>query len=175
MLSLSSLRIHNFRNFIDSGDIPYHDMTIFVGENGSGKTSTIDALSLLLNYDGHKPLLAEAIDSTLPIKIEAKFDVLPAGIERSIDKYLRDDMLTVQYSYWTDTGATLYEILCEKYVDERFNNFRSLNAAALKDFVRELNEIARRTMSENYALIERYLSTTQHKNFWDIQQYNGKR
>ncbi len=38
------MRLHNFQCFKDSGDIPIHRMTIFIGENDSGKSCLLRAL-----------------------------------------------------------------------------------------------------------------------------------
>lgn len=48
-MRLCSLRLQNFQCFEDSGNIPIHDMTIFIGENDCGKTSILRALNLVFN------------------------------------------------------------------------------------------------------------------------------
>ena len=43
-LRISSVRIQNFRNIQDSGIIPLNNITILIGKNESGKTSTLEAI-----------------------------------------------------------------------------------------------------------------------------------
>jgi putative ATP-dependent endonuclease of the OLD family len=54
-LELNSVRLINFRCFKDSGEIPIHSMTIFIGENDCGKSSIIKAIDFFLQKD-NKPL-----------------------------------------------------------------------------------------------------------------------
>lgn len=44
-LRISSFRIQNFRNIQDSGDVRLENITTFIGENETGKTSTLEAIA----------------------------------------------------------------------------------------------------------------------------------
>ncbi|MCL4352905.1 AAA family ATPase, partial [Patescibacteria group bacterium] len=59
MISFKSIKIQNYKGFVDSGEIKLcvpdgvtsgSGLNIFVGENGSGKTSVLQALNLLTAY-----------------------------------------------------------------------------------------------------------------------------
>lgn len=45
-MRISKLSVHNFRN-INQKTIEFGDLTVFVGENGAGKTSLVEALALI--------------------------------------------------------------------------------------------------------------------------------
>ncbi len=156
-MKLSTLRIWNYRNFNDSGDIPYHDLSIFVGENGSGKTSTIDALSLILDYSTPKPTFDDAIDPSKPIIVEGVFIVNPSGEDRTIDAYIMGGKLTLQYSYELESGVVTYSIKTTKYSDERFNSYKTIGAEELKNLVRQIGKQPGRTKPDNYIIINGYL------------------
>ena len=46
-LALDSVRIRNFKAIDDSGQIKLTPLTVLIGENGSGKSSLIEALETL--------------------------------------------------------------------------------------------------------------------------------
>lgn len=50
-LRISSIRIQNFRNIQDSGDVRLENITTFIGENETGKTSTLEAIASF-NHSG---------------------------------------------------------------------------------------------------------------------------
>lgn len=47
-MQLERLSVRGFKCFSDLADVPFHRLSIFVGENDSGKTALLDALELLL-------------------------------------------------------------------------------------------------------------------------------
>ena len=60
-MELKSLRLINFQCFEDSKEIPIHKMTIFIGENDSGKTAILRALKLFLDNKSISPDLFHKI------------------------------------------------------------------------------------------------------------------
>ena len=48
-LKLKSLYLENFKCYENSGEIPFHNLTVFIGENNAGKSTIYDALELVLN------------------------------------------------------------------------------------------------------------------------------
>lgn len=58
-LTVSKLRVRNFKAIIDSGPVRLSPLTVFIGNNGSGKSSLIEALGLF------KRLAAEDVDEAL--------------------------------------------------------------------------------------------------------------
>lgn len=50
-MKLTKFRIQNFKSIIDSGYYAFaSDLTILVGKNGSGKTATLKAMNISVNY-----------------------------------------------------------------------------------------------------------------------------
>lgn len=45
-LAVSKIRVRNFKAIVDSGIVRLSPLTVFIGNNGSGKSSLVDALSL---------------------------------------------------------------------------------------------------------------------------------
>lgn len=156
-MKLISLQIKNYRNFEDSGVIPYHDLTIFVGENGSGKTSAIDALELLLDHKTKKPVIDELINKEQVAEVEGVFSVPPDTPDRPADNYLVDDLLTLRYTFNPSNGLVEYSVKCSKYVDDQFNTYHSFSAVELKDLVRGIGNTAGSTKAANISIIEGYL------------------
>ncbi len=54
-MRLERLSVRGFRCFSDLADVPFHRLSIFIGENDSGKTALLDALELLLTSETPKP------------------------------------------------------------------------------------------------------------------------
>jgi len=52
-LALSSVRLRNFKAVQDSGTIQLTPLTVFIGNNGSGKSSLIEGLETLRNIVAH--------------------------------------------------------------------------------------------------------------------------
>ena len=52
-LKLNTLKLTGFKCYNNSGIIPFHDLTVVIGENDSGKSTIYDALDYFLN---NKPM-----------------------------------------------------------------------------------------------------------------------
>lgn len=90
-MSLSSLTINNFRNF-DNAQLELSDScNIFYGENGSGKTSILEAIYYLVlgrSFRSHllrRIIKYDANDLSIFGKIKQEANLTPVGITRSIE------------------------------------------------------------------------------------------
>lgn len=54
-MNLEELYIKGFKCFKDSGKVPIHSLTVFIGENDFGKSSIVDAIDILLNNKNVNP------------------------------------------------------------------------------------------------------------------------
>lgn len=110
---IKSFRIKNFRSIVDTGWIPFSPdgITVFVGQNESGKSSVLDALHYALSSK-EMPVEDCRIDCPLPV-VELKAtlnredlaeelkEITPEASAR-IDQYLKAKANTVQISvYWS--------------------------------------------------------------------------
>lgn len=152
-MKLSSLRLQNYRCYVDSLDIPFHDLTIFVGENDSGKSSLLDALGLLLL--NITPSADDFRDKDETIKIEANF--LRSDGESVEDAFVLDDKIHIKVRSSRTAGQN-YEILKRQFTDPRLNNYASvLRAAELQALARELGLVPQRLKDDNIRIIGNYV------------------
>lgn len=83
-MKILSVRVKNFRSIVDSGCVPLsHDgVTVFVGQNESGKTSLLDAINCVV---GGAKLSADdtRVDEALP-EVELQIDVNRAALEEHL-------------------------------------------------------------------------------------------
>jgi len=134
-MKLREARIKNFRNLVDI-TVPIGDNTILIGENNSGKTAFLDALSIALSrnpqarknpfdeYDYHMSKSQDTPQSCEGISIELWFredtpDEWPASILQAIEALIQLDpfkdihsigfRLTSAY----DTGTKTFKSACE--------------------------------------------------------------
>ena len=53
-MHLSRLRLHNFRSYGQLAVLPPEGLTVFVGENGAGKTNLLEAVHLCCLGKSHR-------------------------------------------------------------------------------------------------------------------------
>lgn len=102
-LNLISFQIKNFRSIVDSGKIPFSPdgITVFVGQNESGKSSVLDALffALSLEVPTEDDFRIGAEMPSVDLKVEIKFSELAdalADVEsctESIKRSLEDHLI----------------------------------------------------------------------------------
>lgn len=152
-MNIESLRIKNYRTFRDSGEIPIHDLTVMIGENGSGKTSMVDALSLLLG-EKNKPQTSDLFNSEeAKIEIEGQFSYS----DQKLECYAAGDLITLKYIHDTSTGVAKFYVKGLLYVNNKFNDYENLSAADLKAFVQELGMKPGNNMDRNKEIVRRYI------------------
>lgn len=152
-MKITGLRIKNFRTFQDSGLIPIHSMTVMIGENGSGKTSIIDALSFLLGSGG-KPQESNLFNKeNTKIEIEGIF----TDPNQELEQFAVNDSITLKYEYDVASGVGIYSIKMLLYVDDRFNTYESLNVNDLKGLLVDIGLSPLRTKEQNLDVMRSYL------------------
>ncbi len=138
-MKLRSIRIKGFKCFEDSLEIPIHKLTVFIGENDSGKSSVLDALELLLEKRQVTESDYHEIDGVRlgEIEITGSFDVqypVPDGLE----KFLVGGQLTLR-RIDKSTGESEYFVNRESFVDDRFNTYESLLVPDLRELCKALD------------------------------------
>ncbi len=136
---LEKITVKNFRCHSDILDLPIHKLTVFVGENDSGKTALLDALCILLTpktpissdfrqLDSNNKADEIIISGTLEIE---EHDSVPLDFCSSDGKRF---ILTKIFQEKTSSC----EINCLGFEDERFNSFETQQAAAQRELLEGL-------------------------------------
>lgn len=122
---LNSVRIENYRGLRDIC-LPLSRFVCIVGENNSGKSSTLLALSLFIT--GSKVNKNDYYDSTKPVRIEVELNICESDLAKVKDEHkdkifeiITDKKLTLVRRYETDDSVNLcYKKLMP--VDKRFDD-----------------------------------------------------
>ena len=122
---LNSIKIENYRGLRDIC-LPLSRFVCIVGENNSGKSSTLLALSLFIT--GSKINKTDYYDSTKPVRIEVELNIDESDLSKVKDEHkdkileiITDKKLTLVRCYETDDSVNLcYKKLMP--VDERFDD-----------------------------------------------------
>ena len=142
-MELKSLRLINFQCFEDSKEIPIHKMTIFIGENDSGKTAILRALKLFLDNKSISPDLFHKIGNEPEKRCEIKLTFnVEIGKRNDIPKdyVINNEFCLKKIFTLDDQNQVEQEILLNKYVFEKkeLNDIESLKANPLKTLYKEL-------------------------------------
>lgn len=160
---LKSLTITNFRCFADSLPIPMHRLTVFIGENDSGKTAILDALEILLT--NRRPSTSEPSDFRMSSDGEVADTIVIRG---TLDL---DDHDTIPEDYRTTDGhefvltktftasSTSCEVLGRSFADPRWNDFERQSAAVQRELLQALGIAPGRNSTERCAQFDEGVST----------------
>lgn len=136
---LKTVRLRNFRCFRDSGEIPIHRMTIFIGENDAGKTTILSAIGAFLNNENVTEDDFYQINGSREThsSIELLFQ-LDDGESNIIDnRHIINEQFRIRKDYLINQETK--NVVCKPHIyahafsDERLNNIRDLKADPLKD------------------------------------------
>lgn len=99
-MKIRTLEIRKFRS-IEYTEVRFDEITAIVGENNSGKSAIIQALSTFFNYDDiETKKFNDGTHSYTPKSkaiITITFDNIPQ--QKGLDNYLINELLTVQFSH----------------------------------------------------------------------------
>jgi putative ATP-dependent endonuclease of the OLD family len=153
-LKLKSLYLENFKCYENSGEIPFHNLTVFIGENNAGKSTIYDALELVLN--NNYPKNDDFREGMNEIRIKSVFT-----FSREIDElsqYNIDNTITIKKKF-VRNAATVIEILGKKFLDDDLNKFKSMTAPDLKALLERLSLPAQNNQELRKSSIEEYINT----------------
>lgn len=139
---LKKIRLKNFQCFKDSGDIPLHGITIFIGENDSGKSAILRALDLVLN---NGPITIDMFhkiheDTQKNCEIELTFLCSLGSNEILLKQYIVNEEVTIIRSYSLDESnriTTDLQIKAFVFARPELNEIFSLKANQLKEILAE--------------------------------------
>jgi predicted ATP-dependent endonuclease of OLD family len=123
-LKLVAFRARNFRCLLNPDWIPIRDLTVLIGENDGGKTTTLDAISLFLS-SAKKPdptdfcKLGETSQSE--IVLEGKFELQPSELELIPHNIIRDGNKVTIFRRYSLSNQTAFLVSARVHPDSRFN------------------------------------------------------
>jgi len=149
---LKDLEIKGLKCYEDSGVIPFHNLTVFIGENDAGKSTIFDALEYFLeNKTMPFELYRDGIDT---IEITCTFNV--STEIKDLEKYINDGSIKIKKTFTKDSSFKV-EIFGEVYADEVFNNYDDMNVGELKELLSKLGIEAKSNQDLRKEAIETYL------------------
>ncbi len=151
-LKLKDLEIKGLKCYEDSGVIPFHDLTVFIGENDAGKSTIFDALEYFLeNKNIPLELYRDDIDT---IEITCTFNI-STEIE-DLEQYISNGIIKIKKTF-TKSDTFKIQILGEVFVNNDFNTYSDMNAEALKTLLSGLGIEAKSNQDLRKEAIETYL------------------
>jgi putative ATP-dependent endonuclease of the OLD family len=137
---LKSIHLKNFQCFKDSNEIPLHKITIFIGENDSGKSAILRAMGIFFNYSSmsldyfHK--IGDEIQKDCEIQI--KFCTLHENDTAFPKQFIVNNEVAIKKLFFLDEHFQMKsEILIKSYSfsQTELNDIYGLKAPQLKDLL----------------------------------------
>ncbi|OPY34219.1 MAG: chromosome segregation protein [Methanomassiliicoccales archaeon PtaU1.Bin124] len=142
-MDLASIKLVNFKCFKDSGIIPIHRMTIFIGENDSGKSSILKALKIFFMYKGFSPDCFHQINGSIEkmASIELCFNLDDTDFKILPKQFIVDGTLKVKqdYSLINDAIDVKPYVFSSVYADENLCNLNGLKAGQIEELCKQFN------------------------------------
>lgn len=179
MSKLLTLTIVGFKCFKESVQIPFHGLTVFIGENDSGKTTILEALSCLVNNDSIKnemfykpPIGVSSLEGKITIEAKISIDVANDSKEeyKSHEKRIRREITKESSHYY------VYSI---SFADKRLNEYKTYRVSQLNELLISLNLPAPKLKTQKQKVIEQFIdehrSELEIKNEWIREEYSNLR
>ena len=140
-MNIESIRIENFRSFKDE-TILLNDYTCFVGSNGSGKSTVLNALNIFFRqYNDSKTDLSRLTNEDFhhrntdePVKITVTFTELSDAAKNELSHYVRQDKLIISSVAKYDSTTDSAEV--KQYGNRRgLQDFRKYFEAEKNEFL----------------------------------------
>jgi hypothetical protein len=150
---LRTLTIKGFRCFEDLAAVPFHRLTVFIGQNDSGKTALLQSLEYLFNPQSPKAedyrRLGEGEPPAPVIEIGGSFGIEPDDTTPADWRSGDGSMFELRKVFTKD------QIRCEvkgnAYVDVRWNEFPKLIAEEQKQLLESIGIKAAANKTERQA------------------------
>ena len=156
---LTDIFVKGYKCFKDSGKIPIHSLTVFIGENDSGKSSILEAINILLNNKNvnNEDYHSDISDNTIKevIEITGIFDVKED--EEGAKDLLLDGKLVLIKRISRENGMQ-YFIKKEAFSDDRLNSLDKQIVPELKDILTRFGETPNGLKAALVAQIKTYIS-----------------
>lgn len=130
------MHLINFQCYKDSGEIPINRMTIFVGENDSGKSCILRALDFFLNNKLLVPDNFRELNGHREKTCSIVLTFNPNPEEAIPKEYLVDNSVQLKKEFLLDeTGTVIATLFIRRFLFEirELNSINELKATQLKD------------------------------------------
>lgn len=151
-LKLDSIEIKGLKCYEDSGLIPFHDLTVFIGENDAGKSTIFDAIEYFI-YN-QQPSVSDYREDTNQIDITCVFQVTD-NIEE-LESFIFGDKITIQKEFSTN-GPVVIKAIGRCFVDNDLNIFNEMNALELTALLERLGIDPQRNQELRKESIQEYI------------------
>lgn len=145
-MKIKKLSIKNFKGYKEVENLVFNELTTFIGENDSGKTTVTEFLSLMLsNAQPEKDQYFKYINGEgieiVSDEIEGQIEFELSEIEQKLLHQYTDSNNRLVICKKFTLGNTKIEVFSECYIDERLNNYNKLVADDLKEILDYYNII----------------------------------
>jgi putative ATP-dependent endonuclease of OLD family len=160
---LKSLRLKNFQCFKDSNDIPIHKMTIFIGENDSGKSTILKAIDIFLTNKLPNVDIFHRINDKMENSCEILivFNNLHQDFETFPKEFVVNDQVTIKKMFTISEHAQIEQkIFVYRFIfeNENLNDIPSLKSDTIKDIFHEFH-LEYTKVEESKKQLQNYVNT----------------
>lgn len=157
---LEELTIQGYKCFKDETKIPFHNLTVFIGENDSGKSTIIKAIELLLGKTNPTSEDYFSLDeeSTDLFTITATFKADPLIVAEFLKPYVVENKFFLKKVF---TKNQPFSTFSNKVVldDAELENYSTLAAEPTKALLVKYNLAPKPNQEERRAALEEYVNT----------------
>lgn len=157
-MKLEELVITGYKCFKEETRIPFHNLTVLIGENDSGKSTIIKAIDLLLgkyNADSTDFYSSET-DHLDSFTISAVFSVNRNDVAEELHPYIINNRFLLKKVYLKDEALNTFS---RKFVleDNELENYQSLNAEPMRELLVRYGLPAKNLQSERKLAVKEYI------------------
>jgi len=170
---LKSIHLKNFQCFKNSNEIPLHKITIFIGENDSGKSAILKAMEIFFNNRQMTLDLFHKIGNDIQkeCEIEIKFRTLHENDPTFPKLFIVDNEVTIKKVFSLDEQYQIKsDVIIKSYIFSRteLNDIVALKAPQLKEILPIFN-LSYTTVDDAKSLLREYVQA----NFQNLPKVEG--
>lgn len=175
-MKIKSISIQNYKCHKQLSDVEFHQITTFIGENDSGKTSIIDFLELMLENK-----IPQEIDffhdaqGDCENEIIGEITFIPNPEIQSQIPHLLNENHELRIKKRLSTSSIELFVEIKKYEDDRFNYFENLDAKSLIELLDEYEIEAQSNQDRRKEKIKNFLANGEIDYCYDFIQIEWKK
>lgn len=155
---LQEFSLQGYKCYRDLTTIPFHNLTVLIGENDCGKSTILKALGLFLGKfnqqeDDFYNLEGVGVDT---FTLTAKFQVDFANVSELLSPFIVDGYVVIKKTY---TRGLAFRCFINKIAlqDIDLETYTNLNASDMKDLLNRLGLPAYSNQDDRKAEVKRYI------------------